>query len=160
MYHFVLICLFFSLSFLKLVFKNVCFFHWKIYRIYFNCYVWYLTLPLVFCLFLLFGAMSCCLLCVCLYFALIGVLIAFIFHSNLEHRSPIFFILLVIADKFFKSHVNSYLKKYQIHEWNKNVYFHYGILRIWCVYIIPIPSSVHILAFIDITWDLDLAHYY
>lgn len=136
-------------------------FHWESYRIYFNCYIWYLTLPLVFCLFLLFwGNVLLFTFCVPVFCSMIGVLIAFIFHSNLEHRYPIFFILLVIADKFFKLYMNSYLKKYQIHEWNKNFYFHYGILRIWCIYIIPIPSPIHFLAFIDITWDLDLDHYF
>ena len=130
-----------STIFLKAYPKECMLFHWNIYEIYSNCCSWYLTY-LLFCLFLLFlDNILLFILCVPVFGTMIGVLIPFIFHSDLECRHTIF--LLVIAAKFFKSYVNLYFTKYQSHEWNKTLDSHYVILGIWKVFTIPSPSSIH-----------------
>lgn len=123
--------------------KECILFHWNIYEIYSNCCIWYLTY-LLFCLCLLFlDNVLLFMLCVPVFGTMIGVLIPFIFHGDLECRHPIFFTLLVIASKFLKSYVNLYFTKYQSHEWNKTFDPHYVILEIWKVFTIPSSSSIH-----------------
>lgn len=126
-------------------------FHWKAYKACFNCYIWYLTLPLVFCLFLLFPSnVLLFILCVTVFWSMIGVLIAFIFHSDLEHSHLIFLILLVIASKFFKSYVN-YIS--QNTKFKQNLWFSLCDIRnLVCLYS-PYPLPPSLSGLYDIIWD-------
>lgn len=81
-----------------------------------------------------FWVMSCCLFCGCLCFSLWLVFWLLLSPVVIWNIDIFFFIFLVVAAKFFKSYVNLYFIKYQIHEWNKTFDFQYVRLGIWYVF--------------------------
>lgn len=125
----------------KLILRNICFFTETFWEIYSNCCIRYLTY-LLFCLCLLFlDNVLLFILCVPVFGTMIGVLIPFIFHGDLECRHPIFLLFLWLLLSFLKSYVNLYFKNIKVMNETKPLTL-IVILDIWKVFYL-VTSSIH-----------------